>query len=211
MLGNKTKVLIAEELPMKMEHDLWNPRRKDPGTVRLLSVARIAPEKNTAYALEVLKECWSGLITYDIYGQVYDSGYWEECKKIIAQMPANITVNYLGSLPGDQVLDRMQEYHLMFMPTTGENFGHTILESLMSSTPVLISDRTPWLKLEEMGAGWDIPLGRKDLFAACIGKVVEMGQESYNLLSRNAWLMADRFLKNPSLVSQNINLFEDEK
>ena len=33
---------------------------------------------------------------------------------------------------------------LFVFPTLGENFGHVIFESLEASTPVLVSDQTPW-------------------------------------------------------------------
>ena len=40
----------------------------------------------------------------------------------------------------------------MFLPSKGENFGHIIMESLAASTPVIISDLTPWKDLENARA-----------------------------------------------------------
>ena len=51
-----------------------------------------------------------------------------------------------------------------FFPTLGENYGHVIYEALDSGCPVLISDQTPWRGLSEVGAGWDLPLDKPDLF-----------------------------------------------
>jgi len=105
-VGKNALVKVAEELPMKMELKEWIGREKAEGELKLLSVARISPEKNTRYAIEVLLKCTSGKITYDIYGPVYEQNYWNECQELIKKLPANVKVNYLGSLPGDQVLEK---------------------------------------------------------------------------------------------------------
>ena len=43
-------------------------------------------------------------------------------------------------------------------PTGGENYGYTIVESLLQGTPILLSDKTPWNDLEQNGWGWNVPL-----------------------------------------------------
>jgi glycosyltransferase involved in cell wall biosynthesis len=52
-IGPKVTVHVAPNLPRKTNHE-WQPREKKPGSLQLISVARIAPEKNTLYALEAL-------------------------------------------------------------------------------------------------------------------------------------------------------------
>ena len=50
---------------------------------------------------------------------------------------------------------------MLILPTRGENFGHAIVEMLAASRPVLISDKTPWIDLESLGAGYSIPLNKE--------------------------------------------------
>jgi glycosyltransferase involved in cell wall biosynthesis len=176
----------------------------------LASVARISPEKNTKYALEVLTQCTKGLISYDIFGPVYDENYWDECLDVIKKMPANVTVTYKGSLQGDQVLDTLSNYHCMFMPTNGENFGHTILESFMSSTPVIISQNTPWRELSNKNAGWDLALDKPADFVETIQMVLDANQDDYNKFSEGALNFAKAFMSDTSILEQNKRLFCNE-
>lgn len=209
--GPRAQVIIAEEMPMKMKMEAWKPRVKESGTLNLLSVARIAPEKNTKFAIEVLQGCTKGSIVYDIYGPVYEQDYWKECQDLIALLPKNVTVNYKGSIKGDLVLEAMTNYHFMFLPTTGENFGHTILESFMASTPVIISNKTPWQNLAQKQAGWEIPLDRTDVFVEKLNEAVGFDQVAYDNLSQHALEFAWEFVNDKSIFEQNKRLFENEK
>jgi glycosyltransferase involved in cell wall biosynthesis len=157
-----------------------------------------------------LQNCNKGRITYDIYGPVYEQNYWNECQELIKKLPANVTVNYKGSLPGDQVLEKMKDYHFMFLPTTGENFGHTILESFMASTPIIISNKTPWQHLEQKQIGWSLPLDKPEDFSRMIEKSTEMGQADYDLMSQKALDFAWEFVNDKTLIEQNKRLFENE-
>lgn len=206
-IGSKAQIMVAEELPMKMELADWKPRRKNKGELSLVSVARISPEKNTKYALDVLLHCKHGLISYDIFGPVYDENYWNECLDVIKKMPANVTVTYKGSLQGDQVLETLSNYHCMFMPTNGENFGHTILESFMSSTPVIISQNTPWRNLPAHTAGWDLALDKPADFVETIQLVLNANQDEYNKTSEGALTFAKAFISDTSILEQNKRLF----
>jgi len=210
VIGKNAKVIIAEEMPMKTELAKWKPRVKKKGSLLLASVARIAPEKNTLYAVEALKNCTDGEITYDIYGPVYEEEYWAKCQEAIKQLPKNVTVNYKGSIPGDKVLEMLGSVHFMFLPTTGENFGHTILESFMASTPVIISNKTPWQNLEKDKVGWELPLDKKDLFAKIITEAANMEQEQYDELSKHSQDYAFNFINDDTIKLQNDVLFNEE-
>jgi glycosyltransferase involved in cell wall biosynthesis len=209
-LGKKARVIVAEELPMKADLSKRDGIIKEKGKLRMCSFARISPEKNTKYALEVLMQCKDHEVIYDIYGPVYNENYWQECQQVIAKLPSNIKVEYKGSLPGDQVFDRLKEYHVMFMPTTGENFGHVILESLMAARPVIISSNTPWRELSAKSAGYDLPLDNKQAFAEAVEHFAGMAQQEYDDFSHGAIEHARAFIANNDILQQNINLFWNE-
>ena len=115
-----------------------------------------------------------------------------------------------SSIPGEQVLDMFNTVHFMFLPTTGENFGHTILESFMSATPVIISNNTPWKNLEQEKIGWELPLEDINLFAEKITEVVNMEQEQYDILSKHSLEYAFNFINDDTIKLQNDVLFNDE-
>ncbi|HXB11077.1 MAG TPA: hypothetical protein VNZ45_03745, partial [Bacteroidia bacterium] len=82
VFGNKVDIRTAPNLPHKMELSPFIERKKESGSVHFISIARISPEKNLLYALEVLQKV-KGKVKFDAYGPVYDYPYWEKCKAII--------------------------------------------------------------------------------------------------------------------------------
>ncbi|MBZ4677353.1 MAG: glycosyl transferase [Anaerophaga sp.] len=208
VFGVKYKVKYAPHLPVK-EIPEFKKIDKKPGELRLISVARISPEKNTLFALECLQRMKSdGLkIVFDLYGPVYDRKYWEECKKVIKKMPENIDVNFKGIIAGNEVINTISKYHFLFMPPRGENFGYVILESFMAGRPVLISDKTPWRDLERRKAGYDLSLGRIDDFVSKTGELATMSQELFDDLCKGAFTVGKYFLEKPELREENKKLF----
>lgn len=164
-------LVVADNFPRKIKGDVSLDSERQPGRLKLVSVARIAPEKNTLYALEILKDC-SVEIQFDIFGSVYDATYWEACQSLIKEFPKNIQVNYRGDLPSEKLFDVLPDYDFLFLPTRGENFGHIILESFLCGLPVLISDKTPWRNLETQQIGFDLPLDDKNSFVKTLQSLV---------------------------------------
>lgn len=206
-LGNNTMVKIAANLPKKNILQPFKFRVKYPGSLKLINIARISPEKNLKYALEILLTA-KQRICFDIYGPVYNKQYWSACKEVIAQMPKNISINYKGAIQNDEIARTMLDYHFMFMPTLGENFGHIIIESLCSGTPVIISDNTIWRNTNNKPAiGWNIPLEQKELFKDTIESCLQMNQKEYNKMSENAYKHAVLYYENSDLTKENMELF----
>lgn len=201
-LGENVNIKIAANLPAKNSISQLPGREKNSGTVRLINVARIAPEKNLLFALQILKNVISN-VEFDFYGPVYNQEYWSECKQAMDELPVNIKANYKGSLPSDEVLIKLNDYHFMFMPTKGENFGHIILQALSSGCPVIISDQTPWNNLSEKQIGWDISLDKPENFVEIINKCAKMGQLEFNQLSENAFEYAHAYNTNSEIIDQN--------
>ena len=181
-------------------------RSKEAGVLRLLSVARIAVEKNTLFAIERLKGL-QGDIRFDLYGPIYDERYWQQCRTAIAALAPNIQVVHKGSVAPDQVPELFARYHALFMPSQGENFGHTMAEALQAGLPLVISDRTPWRGLESLDAGWDLPLERTGDFSRALERLVHADQATYDRWSAGALRAADRYLDTPRNVERTFALF----
>lgn len=148
--------------------------------LKIISVARIAREKNTAFALECLGKIDSKFqIEVNFIGSVYDEDYFAECKRIAAALPTNIRVNFSASVPPDSIIAQFAEAHLFFLPTLGENYGHAIIESLLNGLPALISDKTPWKNLQNDGLGADLPLSDSNGFVDYISQIAAMDQSEY--------------------------------
>lgn len=160
----------------------------NPNSLKIVFLSRISREKNLDYAIKVLNGVRAN-VTFDIFGPAEDKKYWDECKELIKRLPVNINVNYLGSANPLNVLNIFGQYDLFLFPSGGENYGHVIAESLISGTPVLISDKTPWKDLQKENYGWDISLDRIDSFTEVI--------DSYASLS-----ISERLKKRKSIIER---------
>ena len=150
----------------------------------------------------------TGRVTFHIYGAMYDEAYWARCREAIGRLPANVEVVWKGTVPPEQVHQVLAEHHALFMPSAGENFGHTMLESLCAGRPLLISDRTPWRNLEADHAGWDLPLDRPGAFSEAVESMCAMEQAEYNAWSAGASERGKRYLADEGPVEASLKLFQ---
>jgi glycosyltransferase involved in cell wall biosynthesis len=176
------------------------------GRLRIVFVSRISRKKNLIGALRML-EGISGKIEFDIYGPAEDARYWDECQRVIASLPSNVHVKYWGAVEPEKVSKIFAESDLFLFPTLGENYGHVICEALAAGCPVLISDQTPWLNLEEKKAGWVIPLGETERFRAILQQCVDADDEWHAALTAGAKAFAREFLSVPKIIHANRMLF----
>jgi glycosyltransferase involved in cell wall biosynthesis len=207
VFGKKAEVRLAPNLPGKMELPPFVAKRKDVGMVHLVSVARVSPEKNLLFALEVLQKV-KGKVKFDIYGPVYDYPYWEKCKAVLNKLPENIEAEHFGPIVKDEIPSALKDVHFLFMPTQGENFGHTILEAMVCGCPAIISDQTPWRNMELTKAGFDLPLNNQKGFVDAIEKSVAMDSVTFRTWSEGTRKYAADFINNPDLLQQSIHIFE---
>ncbi|MGP8214080.1 MAG: glycosyltransferase family 4 protein [Bacteroidia bacterium] len=207
VFGNKVEIRVAPNLPGDMKLPPLVVTRKDKGIVNLINVARVSPEKNLLFALEVLMKV-KGKVKFSIYGPIYDYPYWEKCKTVLNKLPDNIEAEHYGPIAKDEIPNTLNEIHFLFLPTQGENFGHTILEAMMCGCPAIISDQTPWHNLEAAKAGFDLPLNNQDGFVKAIEQAIAMDADTYRNWSEGARSYAANFINNPELLQQSIHIFE---
>ena len=155
---------------------------KEAGKSKLVYIGRIAPEKGTLLALSALKE-QKASIELDLYGTCYNEAYWNECLKVISELPASIQVNYHGSCASHEVAHHLASAHALLLPSEGENFGHSIVEAFANGRPVLISKNTPCKNLAAQKAGWDVTATE---LPSAIQTLVEMDQVVYRTWSEGA-------------------------
>ncbi len=208
VMGNAAQIKLAGNLPKKSNPQLHPGKEKEIGTLRMVNIARIAPEKNLRFALEILKDVKS-VVVFDFYGPIYNQSYFESCLQIIKDLPANVQVNNKGSIESALVSSTLQKYDVLFMPTQGENFGHIILEAFMNGCPVIISDQTPWQQLEEKKLGFDLPLDAKKKYVDVIERMAAWDSNEIKLWKESTFQFAKQYIDNPEIVKQNIHLFSD--
>ncbi len=200
----KAKVKIAPNVNAALPLNVT--KVKEANHLNLFFLSRISPVKNLHFALQLLQAIPSNyFVNYDIYGNIEDENYWNECLKLINQLPNNITVNYKGELQFHQVQRTICNYHFLFLPTLNENFGHSIVESLLSSCPVIISNQTPWNDCEENNAGFALPIESKHEFINKLIECAKLNQEEYNKKSKSAL----EYISKKINISENINAYKN--
>ena len=181
---------------------------KKANELKLVYIARIHPTKNTLKAIEWLRGL-SGNVQYDIYGSIEDEIYWKQCQDAIAILPQNIIVRYKGVIEHDQVASTIAGYHVYYMPTTGENFGHSIVEAMIMGKPVVISDQTPWTDVNDNG-GFAISLNDEKAFISALDELVEMDIDKYSVLSGQIEKYVKGKLNIDDIIHQYIIAFDGE-
>lgn len=179
-LSDGAQINIIPNLPSPIAaKKRTQPKRKN--YLNIISLSRVAKEKNTHYLVEVLAKLSAEIVVKaDLYGEVYDTDYFQKCKAIAETAPSNVEINFREVVSPERLSAIFENADLFFMPTLGENYGHAIIEALLSGTPVLISDQTPWLNLERDGLGKEIPLDSQEGFVRFINTVAEMDEVEYS-------------------------------
>lgn len=197
-MGYKSEVILANNLtPDYSQLNYSKKLNKEPNYVKLVYISRIHQKKNLIFALQLLSSI-KGNVLFNIYGPIEDNNYWKKCKEIIARLPQNISVKYHGLAKRNKIMSIFHENHFFFFPTLGENYGHVISESLIGACPLIISDETPWRRLQEKKVGWDISLDREEKFIEVLNEAVQMNQEEYVEYSKESFA----FGKNTSNIQR---------
>ena len=178
-LGRRARVVVAPDLAARPPESLPPPAApKRAGALRAVFLSRIDPKKNLEGAIALL-EGVRGEVQFDVYGPVLDERYGARCRAALDRLPPNVTVRWHDAVPHERVAGIFRAHELFIFPTHGENFGHVVLEALVSGCPVLVSDCTPWRGLARYGAGWDLPLDDVEGMRAVVQRCVDMGEEEY--------------------------------
>ena len=118
----------------------------------MVLVSRIVPKMNlTAFieSMRLIKEH----ARLAVAGPIEDAGYCERCLELIKCLPDPERVQYVGSIPANEVVSFLSRFDPFVFPTLGENFGHAVLEALAAGTPVPAGNDTPWRQIEARGGG----------------------------------------------------------
>ncbi|MBI1780018.1 MAG: glycosyltransferase [Sphingobacteriales bacterium] len=201
--GNNVKVFVAPNVPENM--GMLPVLSKKPGNLNLVSVALVGPMKNYHLVLSALKNVKEN-VTYNIYGPVISREYWNECLKIINELPENIQVNYHGELLPEKVKEVLEENHIFILPSVSENFGHALFESFSAGKPVITSNNTPWKNLQNFKAGWNAETST-DALARIINEACDLKSSDYEVLCKGAKAIADNYFSRVNFSEAYKQLF----
>jgi glycosyltransferase involved in cell wall biosynthesis len=180
---------------------------KKQGSLRILFVGRIHPIKQLDVVLNCLQE-QTAQIVLTVVGVIEDDLYWKKCRTIIENLPQNVEVKIISAVQHFELAAIINDHHILFLPTLGENFGHAIYEALGAGRPVLISDQTIWRNLSIAEAGWDISLHDKNRFSLILKEIVNWNQDTFAVWSKGARKFVEEYLIKNEPLSAYKKLFK---
>lgn len=186
----------------------FRPISKNVKSLKLIYISRIHPIKNILFlinAFENLSTTFS--LTLNIFGPVEDKQYYESCLLGVQKINKSVTINFLGALEHHKINQNIQEHHFFILPTLGENFGHAIFEAFEAGRPVIISDQTPWLNLEDKKVGFDLPLNYPELWLKTIEKCAQMDQTEFDEWCKASHNFAKVYIFENNLKDKYLQLF----
>ena len=120
--------------------------------LRLLFLARISDDKGLLEVLEGLVEV-KATVSLTVAGPVQDKAYFAKCQRLVAQLPQNISVSFVGRVERADLPQLFHNHDLFLSLAPSENFGHTIAEALQAGCPVVTTQATPWTGTLRDGGG----------------------------------------------------------
>ena len=85
-------------------------------------------------------------------------------------------VSFVGEINGPAKYEFLANADIYVLPSDTENFGVTVAEALVSGTPVIASQGTPWQGLDRERSGRWVPIGVEPL-AAALDELMSMSEE----------------------------------
>ncbi len=173
----KAKVKVVSNVVVTANGDALPNKRKGD----FLSVGRISPVKNTIELVKLFSQLNEAKLK--LIGTADEANYFDRCNQVVK---ANSNITLVGGRNAEEIKQDYQEAGFFILMTSGENFGHAIIEALSFGCPVIISDQTPWNDIEQFGAGWVIPLSDKKRWNEAINEALAMNDEAYQQMSARA-------------------------
>jgi len=174
---DKKRIFFMPNVPVNANTPIIN-RTKELNVLKLIFLSRIHPKKNLIMAIKLLKDI-KGEVYLDIYGPIEDLSYWRKCETQINKLPSNVKVKYMGLVSRNEIISIFAKYDLFLFPTHSENYGHVIAESMISGTPVMISDQTPWTDLRRENAGWVLSLDDFTSWQYSLQNILNMSNDDF--------------------------------
>jgi glycosyltransferase involved in cell wall biosynthesis len=198
--GLQDNIMIADNMatnPKFTFSEIEKMKMENFESKRFLFVSRVARVKNVEKLVEwFLKIAKDSNFQLDILGSNEDKEYFQEIVEIIAE---HNNISLIGAIHPDDIAEYYAKAHFFCLPTRHENYGHVIIEALSYACPIIISNRTPWRKLEDKNIGWDLPLEKPKRFLEVMEECVEMDKEKYMEMSKSAFDYAQKHINRSNL------------
>lgn len=202
---DKKRIFLLPNMHGKSNMEKSN--KKEKNKLNILFIARISKKKNLLYAIKIVNKLHYN-IQFDIYGPVEDADYWKECQSEISKSPSNVNIKYCGSLNPLDAKSIYKNYDCFLFPTFSENYGHVIVEAMLSNCLIIISkDTTPWNDIDGNG-GFVVDLNNIGGFVSVLDNLSCMTEDEFNKYRKLLEEYTIKKLKTKQLIKKYIDMFD---
>jgi glycosyltransferase involved in cell wall biosynthesis len=210
VFGDKSDVKVIPNIPVS-PYSKITISCKESLSLSLVYYGLIVENKGLLTLIQNLKSL-NLPISLDIYGSIKDESYWEKCLLEISTNQSQASFKYLGHADPSDSQSILAKYHAFVLLTKGENFGHSIYESLSVGTPVIITNKTPWKFNESANPpGWVINNNDQGIDTNALKQTLtnlyHMNNDAYTLSSKAAHAYAVDFYTSHDFKKEYTDLF----
>ena len=181
---------------------------KKENNLNAVYLARICTSKNLKEALNALRNV-KHTVKYQVYGAIEDRAYWEECEKIIRELPSNISVIYKGIADPSEIEEIFNESECFIFPTVTENYGHSIAEALSNGCPCIIPrGTTPWDDIDGKG-GELYELGNIEDLRKKVDYFAEMDDYTFSSYINELYIYLRKRINNDEIIREYVHMFKE--
>ncbi len=210
VFGDKSDIKVVSNIPA-CPFVAVKSYTKESHSLSLVYYSLIVENKGLLTLIQILKTL-NLPISLDIYGSIKDQSYWETCLHEINSNSSQAIFSYLGHANPSESQSILAKYDAFVLLTKGENFGHSIYESLSVGTPVIITNKTPW-KFDNSAnpPGWIINYDNLgidlDSLKQTLTNFYHMDNDAYALSSKAAHKYAVDFYTSHDFKKEYTDLF----
>ena len=139
-LGCPERKLFDHHNGIDLQEFSPSPDRNDNGTHIITTVARLVEQKNIPFALDVIKALKDQNKYKFKYCLIGNGHLKNEIDKKIHELDIADCVVHLGELSSDDVIKKLQETDVFFLPSRFEAFPTVLLEAQAVGVPVVATD-----------------------------------------------------------------------
>lgn len=116
-------------------------------------------------------------------------------------------VNFIGPQYGQNKLNIIDSADCHILPTKGENFGISVIESLARGVPVITTKTTPWEELSLKKCGWWIERSEKEFVKVLLDLINTDNKTFFEMGCNGIKLVKKKYLWS-KISNQTINMYK---
>ena len=170
------------------------------GLLNIVFLSRVSLKKNIHISKDIFSHVQN--INFSIFGpfssneETYFKNLDQSLKKI-----KKINYSYMGSIKPSSIKFELNKYDVFFLPTLGENFGHAIVEAMLSGLIIVISDKTPWNKLSNDRFLWCVKDNDIQDYIKVFNKISLLNKDEIFDLKKDSYEFFQQFFSKNNIES----------